>query len=41
MDDRGHRVILITGATDGLGLKVATDLAAKGYTLLHGWTKPE
>lgn len=29
--------ILITGATDGLGQKVATDLAAKGVTvLLHG-----
>lgn len=31
------RTILITGATDGLGEKVATDLAAQGLTLLlHG-----
>lgn len=32
-----EKSILITGATDGLGLKVATDLAAQGLTLLlHG-----
>lgn len=31
------RVILVTGATDGLGKKVARDLAARGATmLLHG-----
>jgi nucleoside-diphosphate-sugar epimerase len=28
--------ILITGATDGLGQRVAADLAAKGVTLLKG-----
>lgn len=32
-----QRTILITGATDGLGRRVATDLAARGVTLLlHG-----
>lgn len=38
-----HRdpVILITGATDGLGEKVATDLAARGVTLLLHGRNPE
>lgn len=33
--------ILITGATDGLGERVATDLAAKGVTLLIHGRNPE
>lgn len=37
MDNPQQLTILITGATDGLGLRVATDLAGKGVTLLlHG-----
>lgn len=37
MSMRGSRIILVTGATDGLGKKVARDLAARGATvLLHG-----
>jgi NAD(P)-dependent dehydrogenase (short-subunit alcohol dehydrogenase family) len=37
MNDSIARTILITGATDGLGERVATDLAGKGFTLLlHG-----
>jgi NAD(P)-dependent dehydrogenase (short-subunit alcohol dehydrogenase family) len=34
-------VVLVTGATDGLGEKVATDLAAKGATLLLHGRNPE
>ena len=33
--------ILITGATDGLGQRVATDLAGKGVTLLHHGRDPD
>jgi NAD(P)-dependent dehydrogenase (short-subunit alcohol dehydrogenase family) len=37
MRDISEQVILVTGATDGLGKGVATDLAARGATvLLHG-----
>ncbi len=37
MEHPERLTILITGATDGLGLKVATDLAGRGGTLLlHG-----
>jgi len=37
MHDLNELTILITGATDGLGERVATDLAGKGATLLlHG-----
>ena len=37
MHNPGQLTILITGATDGLGQRVAIDLAAKGVTLLlHG-----
>jgi len=37
MSTRGSKVILVTGATDGLGKQVARDLAARGMTvLLHG-----
>lgn len=37
MRDLDEAVILVTGATDGLGRRVARDLAAKGATvLLHG-----
>lgn len=37
MDNPEQLTILITGATDGLGLRVATDLAGRGVTLLlHG-----
>jgi NAD(P)-dependent dehydrogenase (short-subunit alcohol dehydrogenase family) len=37
MPDISEQVILVTGATDGLGKGVATDLAARGATvLLHG-----
>lgn len=37
MPDVSQLVILITGATDGLGEKVATDLAGRGATILvHG-----
>jgi NAD(P)-dependent dehydrogenase (short-subunit alcohol dehydrogenase family) len=37
MKSLAERTVLITGATDGLGERVATDLAGKGATLLlHG-----
>lgn len=37
MENPNERIILITGATDGLGRRVAEDLAATGATLLlHG-----
>ena len=37
MRDVDEAVILVTGATDGLGRRVARDLAAEGATvLLHG-----
>lgn len=37
MRDRGEAVILVTGATDGLGRRVALDLASEGArVLLHG-----
>jgi short-subunit dehydrogenase len=37
MDDLGEAKILVTGATDGLGRRVALDLASTGATvLLHG-----
>jgi NAD(P)-dependent dehydrogenase (short-subunit alcohol dehydrogenase family) len=41
MTDAAQATILVTGATDGLGRRVARDLAAKGFTvLLHG-RRPE
>jgi NAD(P)-dependent dehydrogenase (short-subunit alcohol dehydrogenase family) len=37
MDTHDNKVVLITGATDGLGKRVALDLAARGMAvLLHG-----
>ena len=37
MRDLAEATILVTGATDGLGRRVALELAAKGATvLLHG-----
>ncbi len=37
MRDLAEATILVTGATDGLGKRVALELAAKGATvLLHG-----
>ena len=37
MDDLAGAKVLVTGATDGLGRRVAFDLAAAGATvLLHG-----
>ena len=37
MRDAGEAVVLVTGATDGLGRRVARDLAAEGATMLvHG-----
>ena len=37
MRDAAEATILVTGATDGLGKRVARELAAKGATvLLHG-----
>ena len=37
MRDAAEATILVTGATDGLGKRVALELAAKGATvLLHG-----
>lgn len=37
MESTQNKVILVTGATDGLGRLVARDLAAEGATvLLHG-----
>lgn len=35
------QIMFITGATDGLGEKVATDLAARGVTLLLHGRNPE
>ena len=36
MRDAAQATILVTGATDGLGRRVARELAAKGATMLHG-----
>jgi NAD(P)-dependent dehydrogenase (short-subunit alcohol dehydrogenase family) len=37
MSTHGRKIVLVTGATDGLGRQVARDLAARGATvLLHG-----
>jgi NAD(P)-dependent dehydrogenase (short-subunit alcohol dehydrogenase family) len=41
MNNAEQLTILITGATDGLGQRVATDLAAKGVTLLLHGRNPE
>lgn len=41
MHNPGQTTILVTGATDGLGQKVAIDLAAKGMTLLLHGRDPE
>ncbi|HEY6839296.1 MAG TPA: SDR family NAD(P)-dependent oxidoreductase, partial [Geobacteraceae bacterium] len=41
MHDLEQLTILITGATDGLGQRVATDLAARGATLLLHGRDPE